>query len=58
MIFGIFLSMIPNMLSENCVPAMDIQTAVSAVLLLLGFGLSFYLGGLDNKKERKGERKE
>ena len=54
-IFGIFLSMIPNMLSENCVPAMDAQTAVSAVLLILGFGLSFYLGGLDSKKERKGK---
>lgn len=54
-IFGIFLSMIPNMLSENCVPAMDIQTAVSALLLILGFGLSFFLGGLENKKERKGK---
>jgi putative membrane protein len=53
-IFGIFLSMIPNMLSENCVPAMDSQTAISLVLLILGFGLSYYLGGIGNKKERKG----
>lgn len=57
-IFGIFLSMIPNMLSENCVPGMDTQTLVSVILLVLGFGLSFYLGGLEDKKERKGKREE
>jgi len=55
-IFGIFLSMIPNMLSENCVPAPDVQTAVSALLLVLGFALSFCLGGIEKKKERKGKR--
>lgn len=55
-IFGIFLSMIPNMLSENCVPAMDTQTAISMILLILGFCLSFYLGGMENKKERKGKK--
>ena len=53
-IFGIFLSMIPNMLNESCVPAVDVQTAVSLVLMILGFGLSYYLGGIGNKKERKG----
>ena len=53
-IFGIFLSMIPNMLNESCVPAMDAQTALSLVLMVLGFGVSFYLGGIGNKKERKG----
>ena len=53
-IFGIFLSMIPNMLNDSCVPAMDAQTALSLVLMVLGFGVSFYLGGIGNKKERKG----
>ena len=47
-IFGIFLSMIPNMLSDACVPAFDRATAVSAVLLVLGFCLSVYLGDLEN----------
>ena len=53
-IFGIFLSMIPNMLNDSCVPAMDIQTIISLVLMVLGFGVSYYLGGIGNKKERKG----
>lgn len=53
-IFGIFLSMIPNMLSENCIPAVNTATAISLVLLLLGFCLSFYLGGIEKKKESKG----
>ena len=55
-IFGIFLSMIPNMLNENCIPALDTQTMLSLVLLILGFCLSWYLGGLGNIKERKGKR--
>jgi len=53
-IFGVFLSMIPNMLNESCVPAMDARTALSLILMVLGFGLSYYLGGIGNKKERKG----
>ena len=51
-IFGIFLSMIPNMLSSRCVPGMDLQTLLSAVLLVLGFGLSFLLGDLEGNKKR------
>lgn len=51
-IFGIFLSMIPNMLSENCVPGRNAATAVSAVLLILGFLVSFYLGDIEKNNER------
>lgn len=43
-IFGIFLSMIPNMLTENCIPGMNLQSLISLVLMLAGFAVSFYLG--------------
>ena len=43
-IFGIFLSMVPNMLTESCVLAWDIPSLLSLVVMVLGFALSFYLG--------------
>ena len=43
-IFGVFLSMIPNMLTASCVPGLDGRTAVSFALAVLGFGISWYLG--------------
>ena len=48
-IFGIFLSMIPNMLNENCVLAVNGESAVSLVVLVLGFFVSYFLG----KREKK-----
>ena len=51
-IFGIFLSMIPNMLNESCVLGADGKTAVSLVLMVLGFGVSFYLGDLEGCNRR------
>ena len=51
-IFGIFLAMIPNMLSESCVPGWDGKTLISAVLMVLGFCLSFYLGDLERNNTR------
>lgn len=47
-IFGIFLTMIPNMLTERCVLGFDWISIISVVLMVLGFGLSYYLGKLDN----------
>lgn len=43
-VFGIFLSMIPNMLTENCIPGMNLQSLISLMLMLTGFAVSFYLG--------------
>lgn len=43
-IFGIFLSMIPNMLTENCVLGWNWTSAVSVLVLVIGFGISWYLG--------------
>lgn len=45
-IFGIFLSMIPNMLTPECILGMNIPSLISLVLLVAGFGVSFYLGDI------------
>ena len=52
-IFGIFLSMIPNMLNESCRLGFNVQSAVSVALLILGFGISWYLGSLPSRKDKE-----
>ena len=54
-IFGIFLSMIPNMLSPNCALGWNGISAVSLVLTVLGFGLSLYLGDMEKFNRRMGK---
>lgn len=51
-IFGIFLSMIPNMLSESCVLGMNGASVVSLILLVLGFLVSWYLGDIRKHNAR------
>ncbi len=51
-IFGIFLSMIPNMLTPNCALALDGQSAIALALGVLGFGISFFLGDLPGNLRR------
>ncbi len=51
-IFGIFLSMIPNMLSPACVVGWNGETLISAVVLMLGFLVSWYLGDLEGNTAR------
>ena len=46
-IFGIFLSMIPNMLNESCVLGRNLASVISIVVLVLGFLVSWYLGDLE-----------
>jgi putative membrane protein len=46
-IFGIFLSMIPNMLTENCVLGFNFESVLSVLLVVAGFLLSFWLGDLE-----------
>lgn len=48
-IFGLFLSMIPNMLNESCHLAFDWQTAISLILMAGGFILSLYMGRMETK---------
>ena len=45
-IFGIFLSMIPNMLTEHCVLGWNGASVVSILVLILGFLISWFLGDL------------
>ena len=45
-IFGIFLSMIPNMLTAECVLGFNGTSLLSLVLTVAGFALSFYLGDI------------
>lgn len=51
-IFGVFLSMIPHMLTESCVLGLDLRSAVSLLVMVLGFALSYYLGDLENNRAR------
>ena len=52
MIFGMFLSMIPNMLSEKCVLGVDSQSILSIVVMILGFMVSYYLGDLETNNQK------
>ena len=49
-IFGIFLSMIPNMLNENCVLGFNGMSAVSLAVMVIGFLISYYLGKREQKE--------
>ena len=52
-IFGIFLSMIPNMLNEKCTLGWDGQSVISILVMAFGFLISYYLGGLENNGEQE-----
>ena len=52
MIFGIFLAMIPNMLTESCVLGWNVRSVLAVVLMLLGFAVSFWLGDLEKNNRR------
>lgn len=51
-IFGIFLTMIPNMLTDTCVLGWDSKSAYSLTLLTAGFLLSWYLGDIRRHNEK------
>ena len=51
-IFGVFISMIPNMLNETCVLSWNLVSLVSILVMILGFLVSFYLGDLENNNRR------
>ena len=51
-IFGIFLSMIPHMLTAECIPGLNGETAISLVLAVLGFATSWYLGDFSRNQAR------
>ena len=51
-IFGVFISMIPNMLNETCVLGWDVVSLISVLVMIIGFLVSFYLGDLENNNRR------
>lgn len=51
-IFGIFLAMIPNMLTGSCVLGWNGRSLCSVLLAVLGFGVSYWLGDLENNNRR------
>lgn len=51
-IFGLFLSMIPNMLNESCVLGLNPASAAAVVVMILGFIVSFCLGDLEGTKKQ------
>ena len=51
-IFGIFLSMIPNMLTADCVLGWNAASALAVAVLILGFLISWYLGDLEKHNVR------
>lgn len=57
-IFGLFLSMIPNMLNENCRLGWNLTSAVSIALLILGFLVSYFLGKLESRNKESTGRNE
>lgn len=51
-IFGIFLTMIPHMLTPACRLSWDPTSGISIGLLILGFLVSFWLGSIPVRKEK------
>ena len=43
-IFGLFLSIIQNVLNESCVLGFNIDSVISIVILIIGFAFSYFLG--------------
>lgn len=51
-VFGIFLSMIPNMLTERCKLGMNGESVISVIVMIIGFCVSYYLGDIENNNKR------
>ena len=45
-IFGLFISIIPNVLNENCILMLNAKSFISILLMIIGFGVSYYLGDI------------
>lgn len=58
-IFGLFLSIIPNVLNESCVIGLNFQTLISFIMIFVGFGVSYFLGDIQgniDKLKKLGEK--
>ena len=51
-VFGLFISMIPNMLNESCVLGLNTTTLISMLVMVIGFLVSYYLGDIENNNKK------
>ncbi len=52
-IFGLFISIIPNVLNESCVYTLNSKLVISIVLAIIGFVISYLLGKLPASTDEK-----
>ena len=45
-IFGLFISIIPNVLNSSCVLGFNLSSVFAIILTVLGFGFSYFLGDI------------
>lgn len=51
-IFGLFLSIIPNVLNDNCGLSLNTSSIISITIMIIGFGISFFLGDIKGNIEK------
>ena len=49
---GLFISIIPKLLNESCVLGFNGKTAISLLLMVIGFCFSFFLSDLENNLKK------
>ena len=51
-IFGLFLSIIPNVLNGSCVLGFNANSVISNIICILGFGVSYFLVDIKGNSEK------
>src|SRR5699024_10704240 len=51
-IYGLFLSIITNVLNESCVIGFNENTLISFMILIIGFTVSYFLGNIEGNYEK------
>lgn len=51
-IFGLFLSIIPNVLNKSCTLQFNFQSIIYLLLILVGFSISYYLGDIKKHNQK------
>ena len=54
-IFGLFITIIPSIFTEACALGFNIQSAISIVLVIVGFFISYFLSKIEKNNEEKEE---
>ena len=53
-IFGLFLSIIPNVLNSSCTLGLNANSVISIIIMIISFGVSYFLGNVkENVKKIK-----